>query len=232
MPSSSELPAPPLEHGTDASMARLHRKILSAVCTLVTFARAISRSPGCGKTLPATTKTGGLGSSNNISLTTSNGLTRSYLLHIPTSYSKDVPTGLILSFHGRGQSGAHQEKLSKFSDSSVNPDMLAAYPNGVDKQWQGDPAATTDDVPFTLAMLKHIGDEYCIDLDRIYAAGKSNGGGFALNVLACSPVASTKIAAFAGFAGAYYQEKDVKHCDPESVRITCDPGRRPVPIFG
>lgn len=55
-------------------------------------------------------------------------------------------------------------------------------------------------------------------------------GGFAANILACDPVASTKIAAFAGFAGAYYQQTDGT-CDATTVPIICNPGRKPVPIF-
>ncbi|KAK4508414.1 hypothetical protein PRZ48_002152 [Zasmidium cellare] len=190
---------------------------------------AITKSPGCGKTLTPGTKTGGTGFSNNLTIT-SNGLKRSYLLHLPENYAPTRPHGLIFSFHGRGESGEYQEKLSKFSNGNVNPHMLAVYPDGVEKQWQGDPAATTDDVTFTLDMLDQISKQYCMDLEKVYASGKSNGGGFAANILACDPVASAKIAAFAGFAGAYYQNPG-GNCDPPTVPIKCNPGRKPVPIF-
>ena len=110
--------------------------------TILTFAAllilrpasAITKSPGCGKPLTPGTKTGGTGSSNNRPLT-SNTLKRTYLLHLPTTYSPTKPHGLIFSFHGRGESGEYQEKLSKFSNGDVNPHMLAVYPDGVEKQW-------------------------------------------------------------------------------------------------
>lgn len=96
---------------------------------------------------------------------------------------------------------------------------------------QGDPDAKTDDVKFTLDMLEQISKNYCIDLEKVYATGKSNGGGFAANILACESLASTKIAAFASFAGAYYQTPTNGTCKPATVPITCNPGRKPIPIL-
>jgi poly(3-hydroxybutyrate) depolymerase len=99
------------------------------------------------------------------------------------------------------------------------------------KEWQGDPDAKTDDVKFTLDLIDHISSKYCVDTDKIYASGKSNGGGFSANILACDPVASNKIAAFAGIAGAYYQGTTSAGCDAKTVPIKCSPGRKPIPIL-
>lgn len=51
-------------------------------------------------------------------------------------------------------------------------------------------------------MIDHLEGKFCIDKNRVYASGKSNGGGFSARVLACDSRASKKIAAFAGVAGA------------------------------
>ena len=174
-------------------------RYISLVCVLIASGRA-AKTAGCGKALASVIKTGGTGQSNNVSIT-SNGIKRSYLLHLPKAYSANSAHGLIFSFHGRGESGAKQEKVSRFSVSTVNPHMIVAYPNGINNQWQGDPAATTDDIGFTMDMIKQISSQYCVDDTMIYATGKSNGGGFAANILACDPNASKKIAAFGGFAG-------------------------------
>lgn len=189
-------------------------RYLSLAILLVEAAWATGTA-GCGKSLASNIQTGGTGRSNNISITTSAGSRRTYLLHLPRAYSSTATHGLVLSFHGRGESGAQQEKVSRLSDSTVNPHMIVAYPEGVDKQWQGDPAAKTDDIGFTMDMIRQISNQYCVDDEMIYATGKSNGGGFAANILACDPVASTKIAAFGGFAGAYYVQdgKQVDSCD-------------------
>ncbi|KAK5123410.1 hypothetical protein LTR85_002842 [Meristemomyces frigidus] len=135
-------------------------------------------------------------------------------------YTPTNAHGLIFSFHGRSRDGAEQAKLSQFSDHDFNPSMLAVYPNGIKEEWQGDPDAATNDVQFTLDMIEGLTSEYCIDLDRIFAAGKSNGGGFVANTLACDPTASTKIAAFAGVSGAYYQGTSDANCNASTVPIT------------
>ena len=194
-------------------------------------AEALTKSSGCGKASPAGIKSGGTGSSNKLDFTTTSGVKRSYLLHIPTGYAKSSAQGIIFSFHGRGQNGAMQETLSQFSNHTVNPDLLAVYPDGISAEWQGDPEAQTDDVAFTLELLKDIESKYCVDTDKIYAAGMSNGGGFSANVLACDIVASTLFAAFAGVSGAYYQGTSDANCDTGTVPIKCNPGRKPVPII-
>lgn len=199
-------------------------------CLLLGQAHAGS-SRGCGKALNSNMKKGATGQSNKINLTRSNGAKRSFLLHFPTNYDPNKPHGLIFSFHGRSGTPAGQESLSKLSEPNKNADMLVAYPEGIDKQWQGDPAANTDDVGFTLDMMNSLMEQYCIDPDKVYATGQSNGGGFSANILACDPVASRRIAAFAGVSGAYYQGTSDANCNADTVPIKCNPGRRNVPVL-
>lgn len=93
---------------------------------------------------------------------------------------------------------------------------------GAKRVWQGDPNAQTDDVNFTLELLDHISSTFCIDDDKVYASGMSNGGGFVANILACDANASSKFAAFASASGAYYQKGEKGDCDAEKVPIKCD----------
>jgi poly(3-hydroxybutyrate) depolymerase len=209
---------------------RIFALCVLGLCLLLGQAHAGS-SKGCGKALNSKMKKGGTGQSNKINLTRSNGVKRSFLLHFPAGYDASKPHGLIFSFHGRAGTAAGQESLSKLSESDKNKNMLVAYPTGIDAQWQGDPAAKTDDVGFTLDMINSISDQYCIDPDRIYASGQSNGGGFSANILACDPVASRRIAAFAGVSGAYYQGTSDANCNANTVVINCNPGRKNVPII-
>lgn len=175
---------------------------------------------------------GGLGKSNRVNITTSAGTQRTYLLHIPTNYSANTPTPLLFSFHGRSDTGSMQEQISQFSDESYNPNMLAVYPDGMDQQWQGDPASVgVDDVGFTMDMMASLENQFCIDTNKIYSSGFSNGAGFSLNILACDSVASTKIAAFAGSSSADYQGATDQNCDGTTIPITCSPGRKDIPIF-
>jgi poly(3-hydroxybutyrate) depolymerase len=97
--------------------------------------------------------------------------------------------------------------------------------------WQGDPNVQTDDVHFTLELLNNITKTFCIDEDKIYASGISNGGGFVANVLACDSMASTKFAAFASASGAYYQNGLKDKCDPKNVPITCNNNGARTPLI-
>ncbi|KAI5195316.1 hypothetical protein E4T38_09163 [Aureobasidium subglaciale] len=118
------------------------------------------------------------------------------------------------------------------SNEAFNPSYLVVYPQGISLQWQGDPDAVGyDDVGFTLELLANLSSTLCIDSSRVYAAGKSNGGGFAANVLACDPQASRIFAAFAGASGAYYPGATDANCNGDVVPLTCNPGRYPIPLF-
>ncbi|KAI7487265.1 alpha/beta-hydrolase [Hortaea werneckii] len=203
--------------------------LLCAFCLFSSYANAFTKSAGCGEPLPAGLKQGGTGSSNRLTITSS-GVKRSYLLHLPRVYTPTNAHGLIFSFHGRGKNAKEQEQLSQFSNYNLNPNMLVVYPDGIKNQWQGDPDAKSNDVQLVLDLIEKVQNRYCIDKDRVYAVGKSNGGVFAANVLACHPIAQNKIAAFAGIAGAYYQGSD-QNCKPASTHISCAAPRRPVPVL-
>lgn len=181
------------------------------VLGLLGIVNAVTKSPGCGLALGASITQGGTGSSNSLSIT-SNGISRTFLLHIPTNYDVNDARGLVFSWHGRGKTALSQEALSSFSDPYFNPDMLAVYPQGISNQWQGDPAATTNDILFALDLLTYISNSYCVNTEAVYSTGKSNGAGFTVNILACDPVAVTKFAAFAAASSAdcsYFQRLKV-----------------------
>ncbi|KER00129.1 carbohydrate esterase family 1 protein [Aureobasidium subglaciale EXF-2481] len=169
---------------------------------------------------------------NTLNFTTSGGAIRSYLLHVPTTYNIKTPAPVAFSYHGRGASPQEEQDISGMSNEAFNPSYLVVYPQGISLQWQGDPDAVGyDDVGFTLELLANLSSTLCIDSSRVYAAGKSNGGGFAANVLACDPQASRIFAAFAGASGAYYPGATDANCNGDVVPLTCNPGRYPIPLF-
>lgn len=80
-------------------------------------------------------------------------------------------------------------------------------------------------------MIQSFSQRYCIDMNRIFAAGKSNGGGLT-GLLACNETTSAQIAAFAPVSGAFYQPlSENGTCDADHVPITCNPATRQVPII-
>ena len=186
---------------------------------------------GCGRPIASALTRGGAAFTNNLNFTTSSGTFRQYALHIPTTYDVNTAAPLAFSFHGRSATAASQESISQMSNETWNPNYLVVYPTGIDQQWQGDPAATTDDIGFTLELVANLSGTYCLDSSRVFAAGMSNGGGFAANILACDPVASRKFAGFGGMSGAYYQGTTDAGCSGDTVAISCNPGRAPVPVL-
>ncbi|TFB00632.1 Bifunctional acetylxylan esterase/xylanase [Trichoderma ghanense] len=154
----------------------------------------------------------------------SSGGTRSYRIHLPSNYQPGSPKPLIIAYHGSGDNPTNFEKTTRFSDPSVNPNMIVVYPAGINGNWQGPTYATpgVSDKVFTTDLVNRIKDNYCVDEARVYATGHSNGGGF-VNTLACSPDHGGQFAAFAPVSGAMYT--DVNGND------NCHPARSPLPMF-
>lgn len=116
--------------------------ISTTFCLFVQIAAvSAAKSVGCGKTIAASLTKGGVGKSNSVNFTTSNGVQRTFLLHIPSEYDTEVAAPLIFSFHGRSEDGAMQEGLSQLSNELWNPSSFVVYPDGIDQQWEGDPAS-------------------------------------------------------------------------------------------
>ncbi|RJQ85095.1 alpha/beta hydrolase family esterase [Amycolatopsis panacis] len=192
---------------------RFHR--LAALCAAVLGFGAVltstaSASPsgvvdhpipttGCGRFTP------GAAGTTTVGHLTSGGVQREYRIYVPARYNPHRSYPLVLSFHGHKRTAEWQEKLSGFSGG----DMIAVYPQGLtgtdgEAAWTGAPySATVDDVQFTSDLLTSLQQTLCVDPSRIYATGKSNGGGFT-GVLACRM--ASRIAAFAPVSGAFYPQ--------------------------
>ncbi|KAI3399846.1 hypothetical protein diail_5356 [Diaporthe ilicicola] len=156
---------------------------------------------------------------------------RRYLLWFPVSYKPTTPAPLVLSYHGGTRTAEEQQRLDLLSTAYFNKEYIMVYPNGVNETWEGVPDVDTDDVDFTNSILDELEEQYCIDTDRVYATGKSQGGGF-VGVLACDEDMSQRIAAFAPVSGAFYISDFGDECDPETVAIEpCSPGRADVPVL-
>jgi poly(3-hydroxybutyrate) depolymerase len=80
-------------------------------------------TPGCGKAH---------GDLSEVHRIKSNGVERRFLVYVPESYQEEQATGLILSFHGYGKSMWNEQEISRFNDSTFNPDMIAVFPQGLD----------------------------------------------------------------------------------------------------
>lgn len=154
----------------------------------------------------------------------SSNVPRQYGMYVPPDYDPIVQHSLIIDFHGKGGTPAGQYNNSMYWAHPEGQNYLVAYPAGIDHAWQGAPYAnhSINDLQFTTDLLAQLRQQYCIDPTRIYASGKSNGGGF-VDSLACSSNGDA-FAAFAMAAPALYP-------DLNNTNASCPAGHRPRKIL-
>jgi len=120
-----------------------------------------------------------------LSLVTRDGRTRTYIAHIPRGFPAKKSYPLVLMFHGGLGTGARAEKATKFDAKADAKGFIVVYPDGLNHHWNdGRPNVnpTVDDVGFVRQLIRHLISRLPIDSRRIYAAGISNGGHFALRL--------------------------------------------------
>ena len=166
--------------------------------------------------------TGGPGYWEGLSIM-SGDMTRTYNLYVPPKYKNSRPTPLVFNFHGLGSDGVSQLNYTQMFDLADKYKFIIVAPDGIGNSWNGGlccPPATTmgiDDVGFVLDLIDKISEDYCINLDRIFATGISNGG-FISNRLACE--LSDVIAAIAPVASANWT----------NFSLSCETSR-PIPVI-
>lgn len=153
----------------------------------------------------------------------SSGGDRTALVHVPvTAAAARVP--VILDYHGHGGTAEVSQRRHGFDAVAEPLGAITVYAQGVVQLdgaygWHtGAPnrdSGLVDDVQYTIDLLDLLESTWCIDPDRIWVTGHSNGGGM-VGVLACE--AADRIDAVAAVAGAFYR------------RPGCAPAR-PVPFL-
>lgn len=140
----------------------------------------ITKSIGCGLDQPAT----------NPESYTIRGIQRSAIFILPTNYDKNTPYSLIFAFHGRTNSNQMVRQYYGLEKPSANQAIIV-YPAGLQAStgytWSdpSDPSSSLRDYEFYDEMYNEITNNYCVNIDRVYAVGHSLGGWF-VNSLACA----------------------------------------------
>ena len=145
-------------------------------------------------------------SSSSTHTITVDGVQRSYIMSIPAGYTGRHPKPVIFAFHGHNQTNTQMQVYTRLDECNA----IIIYPQGRDgtdgeSAWESAPYASTNggdqDTAMTLHILARLKRNYAVDSDRIFALGKSNGGGFATKLGCTHP---DVFAAVASVAGAYY----------------------------
>lgn len=139
---------------------------------------------------------------NNRSITQVVGLDtfyREYILDVPSGYDENVPTPLVINFHGFGDCASDYSKtigdFYNFTQLANEENIIVVYPQGAyrpekdDTYWQpGDTGIENiyeNDIFFIDELITTIGAEFNINSEMIFACGYSNGGMMAYS-LACN----------------------------------------------
>jgi polyhydroxybutyrate depolymerase len=136
-----------------------------------------------------------------------------YVRQVPPSYTGRVPTPVVIDLHGYEETASIQVALTQlgtYGDQhgfiTISPQVAGAVP-----MWQT--GFTSKDVAFIGGLLQTIDDTLCVDRNRIYVTGWSNGA-FLTSTIAC--VYAAQVAAVAPVSGI----EDPAGCHPS----------RPVPV--
>lgn len=160
-----------------------------------------------------------LGEAVNIDFTLPNGHKRRAIISVTQNYNPARPAPVLFGFGGWHDSPENFRNYSRFSNTGAANEAIVVYPAGVEYAWEGAPYSVTPrggDVAFARQIVDELDAHFNIDRKRIYAAGMSNGGGFAVN-FACQ--APDLLAGVVSVSGAFYNP----------VIEGCAPG--PVPTF-
>lgn len=137
-----------------------------------------------------------------------NGINREYVLYIPNSYDGSSAVPLLFNFHGYGGSAGEFINYADMRAEAESDTFILAYPQGScldgSSHWNACPPgegnkSNVDDFGFVKSMIYEISSQYNVDMERIYAAGYSNGGMMAYGLANYN---SELIAAVASVSGA------------------------------
>ena len=132
---------------------------------------------------------------------------REYLLYIPQSYNEDIPSPVMLNFHGFGGTAQRHLRNSDMRTLSESKGFILIYPQGTllgnYPHWNPSSIeegnkSSADDLGFIDKLLTTLPEKINIDTSKIYACGYSNGGFFSYG-LACN--LTNQIAAIGSVAG-------------------------------
>ena len=164
----------------------------------------------------------------------SGGLDRQYHLYVPRKYDPSQPTPLVLNFHGLGSNATEQDLVTGMPAKSESAGFILVTPQAATNQGRWYVAGApfelgyTDDVAFVRDLIASLSRSLCIDPNRIYATGLSNGAAMT-SYLGCA--LNDEIAAIAPVAGSPYSDL-CRDKGPMPIVIFHGTGDRVVPFNG
>jgi polyhydroxybutyrate depolymerase len=158
------------------------------------------------------------------------GTQRTALVHVPPAAPAGRRLPLVLALHGYGSSGPQMEPYSGFSAVADREGFLVAYPSSSGIYWNSTAAPhQADDIRFIRTLIDQLEQTMCVDPQRVFAVGVSNGGSM-VAMAGCE--LSTRISAIASVEGDYSRQRTCRPAQPVSVLEIHGTADQIVPYFG
>jgi polyhydroxybutyrate depolymerase len=143
----------------------------------------------------------------------SNGVTYTYIEHVPPASDGTTPLPLVIDFHGYSETAGIHVRTTMLGAMGDTKGFITITPQGPGPVPLWDTSLGGADVKFVGTLLDQVESTLCVDTNRVFATGYSNGA-FMSSAVACAY--ADRVAAVAPVAGI----RDIKGCRPT----------RPVPI--
>ncbi len=122
----------------------------------------------------------------------------SYIVEFPSDMGPSHPLPLVVDLHGYSETAALQAEITKLGAYGATKGFITVTPqvNEAVQHWVTTPGSP--DQKFLIALIGHVTSTLCVDNQRVYVAGYSNGA-FMASALACSD--ASQVAAVATVSG-------------------------------
>lgn len=142
------------------------------------------------------------------------GTPRTYLRHVPPAHDGATEVPVVVDLHGYQEGARIHSTMSGLGPFGDAQGFVTITPQGLGEVPRWTAESGSEDVNFITNVLDDVESTLCVDLDRFYVTGLSNGA-FMTSALACDM--ADRFAAAAPVAGI----SDIAGCAPE----------RPVPVI-
>ncbi len=145
------------------------------------------------------------------------GVEREYVLHVPEGAAEDRPRPVVYLLHGFESDAQEMVDTTQAVAAADEEGFVVVAPEGGGdpQRWETPATGSDDDVTFVEELVEHVADDVaCVDRERTYVAGFSNGSALA-QALSCQD--DSPFAAYAGVSAPF----DLGRC----------PGAEPAPLL-
>lgn len=140
-------------------------------------------------------------------VTKSGGEERWYYRHVPPGYDGTSPMPVVVDFHGYSEGATVHLMMTELRKLGDTEGFITITPEGTGPVPRWDTALDSPDIEFVGDLLDELEATICVDRQRVYATGLSNG---AMMTSAVACVYADRIAAYAPVAGV----RTLEGCSP------------------